>query len=541
MPYLILLIFSVIALHGVTLKEINAYPKSIAKDFYIWQYLDQDISAKEANKAYKQVRRKSNPKILYRYAKKTDDKKIKYSVKCKKLKGKSLATTKDPYCINLGLNQFKATKLTKVERKRLANRLAKKHPGKARWLYSMASSNPFQSATKKGVNTYLNLFMHSGSAYRAKYLNKVIPKPFLNRLAKSNRFEKFVIKVMTSKGLTNIKKSLLLLKPSKRYTSKTSFYLALNGLKYNYKTRAKKFLVYAKRRAHLRSHKDNIIFWQYLLTKKKSFLQELNESHDVNIYTIFAKEKLNKYFNNVIKHVPTYKRDEHLDPTDPFDRHSFYIELKKTPKTKLITKAKKYQTKNQLPFYALMKQNGLSHKKQFFIMPFNHYMHKYPIPRKALMNAIARQESRFIPGSISHAFALGTMQIMPFLIKAIAKERKESVTLEEMFEPEKNIIYANHHLNYLEPRLHHPLLISYAYNGGIGFVRRILTKNRLFQAGKYEPFMSMELIPYHETRKYGKHVLANYVIYRDLLGEPIKISQLFDSLAKSSQTVRLKK
>jgi len=41
-------------------------------------------------------------------------------------------------------------------------------------------------------------------------------------------------------------------------------------------------------------------------------------------------------------------------------------------------------------------------------------MRDYSTDRKALMLAIARQESKFIPASISRSFALGMMQFMPF-------------------------------------------------------------------------------------------------------------------------------
>jgi soluble lytic murein transglycosylase len=38
----------------------------------------------------------------------------------------------------------------------------------------------------------------------------------------------------------------------------------------------------------------------------------------------------------------------------------------------------------------------------------------------------------------------------------------------------------------------------------------------------------MELIPYNETRNYGKKVLANYIIYKNLLKEPIKVQKVLD-------------
>ena len=53
---------------------------------------------------------------------------------------------------------------------------------------------------------------------------------------------------------------------------------------------------------------------------------------------------------------------------------------------------------------------------------------------------------------------------------------------------------------------------------------------------KYEPFLSMELISYAETREYGKKVLANYYIYNNYLNKenPISLSTIFQSLVSPS-------
>ena len=151
--------------------------------------------------------------------------------------------------------------------------------------------------------------------------------------------------------------------------------------------------------------------------------------------------------------------------------------------------------------------------------------------RKSLIYAIGRQESRFVPTSISSSYAMGVMQIMPFLSKAIAKQLKEPYNIFEQFDAKINLRYANHHLNYLEKKLNHPLYIAYAYNGGIGFTTRLL-KTKLFKKGKYEPYLSMELLPYDETKKYGKKVLTNYFVYQNSINVKDKIgfSELINSI-----------
>ena len=124
------------------------------------------------------------------------------------------------------------------------------------------------------------------------------------------------------------------------------------------------------------------------------------------------------------------------------------------------------------------------------------------------------------------------MQLMPFVANAIAKQKKESLDLDDMFNPGKNLEYAQSHLKYLLNSLDNPLFIAYAYNAGIGFFNRV-KKGGAFNGSQYDPFISMDLIPYAETRKYGKKVLANYIIYKKLLGEPTSVVALFDKLKHS--------
>ena len=92
-----------------------------------------------------------------------------------------------------------------------------------------------------------------------------------------------------------------------------------------------------------------------------------------------------------------------------------------------------------------------------------------------------------------------------------------------------------HITEYLEKYIQNPIFIAYAYNGGLGFTKKMILGGKLFtksgKLAKYEPFLSMERVPLLESRDYAKKVLANYVIYSSILGSNIKISQFFESLA----------
>ena len=106
-----------------------------------------------------------------------------------------------------------------------------------------------------------------------------------------------------------------------------------------------------------------------------------------------------------------------------------------------------------------------------------------------------------------------------------------------MFKPEVNIKYAIRHLEWMKKSLYHPLFMAYAYNGGMGFLRKHL-KQGAFSIGAYEPFLSMELMSNSQSREYGKKVLANYVMYKKILGEDVSIIHLFQTLKDPIQTSR---
>ena len=103
------------------------------------------------------------------------------------------------------------------------------------------------------------------------------------------------------------------------------------------------------------------------------------------------------------------------------------------------------------------------------------------------------------------------------------------------------IVYANHHINYLAKYLHNPLFVAYAYNGGIGFTKRLIKRNDYFRKGPYEPYLSMEKIKNVEAREYGKKVLVNYVIYQNKLGIPARITPYIQDLTTPSETDSFRK
>ncbi|MFK5882099.1 MAG: lytic transglycosylase domain-containing protein [Sulfurospirillum sp.] len=508
-------------------SSFHKLPRSIAKDYYIYRYLNErNVTGDEAQKLLEQTKR-VNFKLFYSIAKKIKDKGFEKVSKCLKLKTDLLLKTDDE-CIAIGLSISDALTLDKNTTKNLSKRL-KKYKDINETMVILSSGNILQEALKKSKK-FIEIFNKAGPKNRKKLFNKKISKEEINRLANFKEFNRSIEIIVTQRELKNLQKSLLHVEANQNLTQKSLFFLGLNALEQNRKILALNFLDKAYKKAYYRFDKDKIIFWKYLLTKDEKYTQELNSSFDVNIYTIYAHEKYSTKFTNIIS-PDINSTDKNYDIQNPFLWTTLLQEIKDQNKTTLEKTAKSFRHKNTIGQYAFLLEKAKGYKTHYFPMPFFSYLSTYTNKRKSLILAIARQESRFIPASVSTSYALGMMQFMPFLAIATAKNQKiKNFDTDEMFDPKIAYKFANLHLNYLVKKLHHPLLVAYAYNGGIGYTKRLLKSGNFFTKSQYEPFFSMETISYPETRKYGKKVLANYIIYMQLLGEKVSLDKLITNL-----------
>lgn len=138
----------------------------------------------------------------------------------------------------------------------------------------------------------------------------------------------------------------------------------------------------------------------------------------------------------------------------------------------------------------------------------------------ALLFAITRQESAFIPTARSPAGALGLMQIMPNTGKLIAKLSKETMHHEhELLKPEKNIRFGSKYVRMmLDQNQQNPALAAASYNAGPHRVAKWLPEYDM-PADSW-----IETIPFKETREYVQNVLTYAVIYKQLLGGTPKLN-----------------
>lgn len=528
--FALVLVLSFVNAQFYDLNTLKKNENSLAKDYYIFRLLENNsISKQEATNLKSHIFRYAgkiktafeklvptkvyvNPKYAkcYNYNKQTI---IDANLTCQSERLKSLIFISN---------------LTPQTRSILAQKLSSLKPNLSNLLLAFNTPNPMAYiAQKEDTNNFFKLYNYS------KKMDTDLSASFLNKLATHPSFKNFAQNIIIKKENPKLAHSLLQIKPE--FTSEYSaFYLGVNALVYQNEDLAYEFFKRSYESFKTQENKDNALFWMWFIKKETLLLKKLAQSESINIYSLYAKELLNKPLPKIITPNPS-KEKSSFNMQDPFAWQKLFKEIKNADEAKLSKFAKEFNTKETLPIYAMILERASKFKKHYFIMPYYDYLKNYDTPRQALILAIARQESRFIPTAISTSYALGIMQFMPFLANHIGKKELKIPNFDQdfMFEPKIAYTFANHHLDYLEPRLKNPLFIAYAYNGGIGFTNKMLAREDMFKAGKFEPFLSMELVPYEESRIYGKKVLANYIVYRHLLNDNTKISSIFENLIQN--------
>jgi len=539
---LALFIVNGMAEDNITKEWLNEKPKSYIKDFYLWRYIEQnkgndnDViwALSEANNA--------NHKIFFKYTKPSKKDPSNVVVNCLNLTTSELIKT-DGECLNIGLSILEATNIKGEQLSSVIEKIKADYLKKNEKLNIINAKDPFESLINSSSNdVFFGTFNEVGESFRIQYFNAYLPQTLVSKLQEDkSKFKKMIKTIVTTPQITTIQQSLFNV-DTKNLDFQDVFFLAMNAIKHERVEVALKYIEIAKTKAYLRFDKDNVLFWHYKLTRDKSYLEELANSWDINIYSVLAKEELGLSIDNALFDFnvtngqsvdgnSTAINNSQFDTSDPFLWRSVLTDIKVDFND---TKVEKYRTlfntKETLGQRTVIEEKYNKFRIGYFPNPFEDYIKDYSIHRQALINALARQESRFVQSALSSSYAMGVMQIMPFLSEAIAKELNEPYDISKQLEAQTNIRYANHHLNYLEAKLANVLFVAYAYNGGIGFTTRML-QSGLFKQGPFEPYLSMELIAYDESKHYGKRVLLNYLMYyNNFSKEKIKLSTLLEMI-----------
>jgi peptidoglycan lytic transglycosylase len=151
----------------------------------------------------------------------------------------------------------------------------------------------------------------------------------------------------------------------------------------------------------------------------------------------------------------------------------------------------------------------------------------YPLPyetalrREAARNnfdpmlaaGLIRQESTFQADAVSHANAIGLMQVLPKTGKILAKQLRVKYTKNKLFEPDYNLELGMVYIAELLRATGAPEYAAAAYNAGED--RIALWKSER----NYDEIPELvESIPFTETREYVQVVLRNAEVYRAVYG-----------------------
>ncbi|MBS5827953.1 MAG: lytic transglycosylase domain-containing protein [Campylobacter concisus] len=538
----LLRLFSIISLACVALlakiytyEELKNEPKSLAKDYYINRLINEGSYTKEqiADLSREVFRKaglvqKSIDKILPPKAAPS---------KCPGINASNI-TSASLACQNLLTTMSFSLKLDSKTREILAANLASTNPEKARILRTLNEANPALSfANTNDTKSFLEFFNASNPQNKNALFSESFDANFMTKLYSQKGFTNLLNDLVFNKKNEGFRRNLLSINPA--VTEKSdAFTLGLNAILLGQDDIAFSLFARAKSTFERAWQRDNATFWQYQISKNEAFLKELSASKDANIYSLYARDIIGGEPLEVVVPRPSKQNIENFDVSDPFLWNKTAALAKDMNATQASEFAMKFYTNESIGAYAYFMQKAHGWEKQYFLMPSSPELEGISTERKSMIYALARQESLFIPSVVSTSYALGMMQFMPFLANAIGKKELKipNFDQDDLFKTDVAFKFANHHLNYLDKFLYHPLFTAYAYNGGIGFTKKVITRDDMFKEGKFEPFLSIELVPVAETRNYGKKVLANYVIYMALNGSSIKISQLFENLTKPALT-----
>lgn len=134
---------------------------------------------------------------------------------------------------------------------------------------------------------------------------------------------------------------------------------------------------------------------------------------------------------------------------------------------------------------------------------------------KALIYALVRQESRFNASAASASGAYGLMQLMPATAARLSGDAKLAKNPSALLDARKNLKLGQAYVGRLLDQVQGDLVRAVAaYNSGPGTILK--TGKALGDAA--DTLMVVESMPGGQTREYVQKVMANYWIYRQILG-----------------------
>ncbi len=142
-----------------------------------------------------------------------------------------------------------------------------------------------------------------------------------------------------------------------------------------------------------------------------------------------------------------------------------------------------------------------------------------PVER-ALMLALARQESEFNPEAVSSAGARGLMQLMPATARMMARLNNMRYRLASLNDPEYNAKLGSAYMRRLLDRFDDSYIMMLAgYNAGPGRVNQWIALFGDPRKPGVDPVDWVERIPFTQTRVYVHKIMESLQVYRAVLAQ----------------------
>ncbi|CRF49174.1 Soluble lytic murein transglycosylase precursor [Helicobacter heilmannii] len=506
----------------ISLTYLQSKPKGTPRDFFIWLYLQEpSTTAEQAKAAYQLIAHKSQ-KLIELAKQKGALNLIPHP--CQGLPLEVLKN-KDSNCIAIALSyeriftqaiEPKSTPLLRALQAKLAD-----HPKLYKALQVVLHPTDQAAFLQAGAGVIASLYNALSYEQRLDFFNRPFDPEVLSKLANENNpaFNDILRRVILDSHFSVFKKALSHASVTNS-DSKTFFLLGINALLHHEEIPAFTYFDRTQKQATKAFMRDKAVFWKYLLSQNSTYLDILSQSTNPDLFSLYANFKR--------KSLPKYRiitslgflshRPPKFDIKDPFAWQTLKEKILAIDNQRAFLKAlKPLRTEQSMPHLAYFLGRYYNDDRHYFLTPYARKTHFKSLEEKAMAYAIARQESLLLPALVSPSYALGLMQIMPFNVAPFARALGLSkVQLTDMFNPNLSLAFGNYYLNHLKEEFKNPLFVAYCYNAGPNFFRKLLKERHFFNKGKFEPWLSMELIPYEETRLYGQKVLANYIIYHSI-------------------------
>jgi soluble lytic murein transglycosylase len=152
---------------------------------------------------------------------------------------------------------------------------------------------------------------------------------------------------------------------------------------------------------------------------------------------------------------------------------------------------------------------------------------------RALMHALARQESEFNAGAKSPVGASGLMQLMPATARMVAKQYKVQHSPDRLTNPVYNQQLGEAFLSDLIDSYDGSYILTLvAYNAGGGRVAEWTKAYGDPRDPDVDPIDWIERIPFTETREYVFKIMESLQLYRSRLAGPKQALQLVQDLSR---------